>query len=177
TWWMQQGGAVRAGELRVIPDTVSEIKKLSDTPHDAEWSNAYIASLRAILMSLGVSSSMANDAAMKTYANYKEARASLYSDVVIPYAERRYDRLSRKMGKYYADNPKVMIDKDKVDAIGEDRMVSARRVSMLVKDRIITQRQAAEELGYTYEVEDTAQAQQAEPPPTDTPINEPTETQ
>lgn len=177
-WWQSQRGANRSADLMVLPDTLSELKKLNETPHDAEWSQAYIISLRAILMALGVSSSLANDAANKTYSNYQEARKALYQEVAIPHAERRYAKITRALSKYYADNPKICVDKDKIDAIGEDRMIAARRVSMLVKDRILTPKQAAEELGYTYEVDDTkaptppdAQAPNDAQVPTDQSIN------
>lgn len=148
--WESQGGANRVAELRVIPEDVI-FEKIHNTPHEAEWKEAILLSMRVILMGLGVSSSLANDAANKTYSNYQEARRALYLEGGIPLARKRYAKINRALSRYYTDDPEICLDVDKIDAIQEDRHRAAQRVSLLVKDRILTPKQGAEDLGYSYE--------------------------
>lgn len=84
--WKNGVGANGIHRLKILGSDV-QLEKFNDKPHDAEWSQALLQSMRMIFMTLGVSSELMNDAGNKTYSNYKEARKAMYIDCAIPAAE------------------------------------------------------------------------------------------
>lgn len=145
--WQQDAGANNSHRLRVVSENL-QFEKMGMAPHDAEWSNATISSMRMIFMSLGVSSELMNDAGNKTYSNYQEARKALYMETAIPLAKRFYATLGRSLASYYRDNPKIVIDTNAIEAIQEDRQNAVQRLTIAVEKGIMTPNEAREELGF-----------------------------
>lgn len=137
----RQGGSKQSHRLKVI----SEDFTLHDTgsnPHDAEWGQAVLMSMRMILMAFGVSSSLMNDAANKTYNNVKDSRKALYLDACLPIADRIYKKISNKLRPYYDDNPQVKPDRSSIEALQEDSKAQAERLSELKLSGIISANEA-----------------------------------
>jgi HK97 family phage portal protein len=146
--WQMQGGAANAHRLKIVSENLT-LQRFSDKPQEAEWSEAVQQSMRMIVMALGLSSELLNDAANKTYSNFQEARKALYMEAAIPLGKMIYSAITRSLQTYYTDNPVIHIDVDKIDAIQEDRALAIDRLTKAVAAGIITPNEAREELGYT----------------------------
>ena len=144
--WANQSGANNSHLLKIVSQNL-EFEKMNDSPHDAEWQQAVVSSMRMIFMVLGTSSSLMNDAANKTYNNYHEARKSMYMENVIPLAELFMDAITRKVNQYYRDNPKLVIAKEKIEAIQEERKEMIDRLVKAVQGGIMTENEARKDLG------------------------------
>jgi HK97 family phage portal protein len=144
--WAEQTGAKNSHQLKVVGDRVT-LEKFSSTPNDSEWGNAVLQTMRMILMALGVSSSLANDAANKTYNNVHDARKGLYEEAAIPILELLLGAITSKLQPFYKDNPILRIDKAKVEPIQEDRRMAIQRLEIAVRSGIMTQNEARVELG------------------------------
>ena len=143
-----QGGAANAHRLKIVSENLT-LQRFSDKPQEAEWSEAVQQSMRMIVMALGLSSELLNDAANKTYSNFQEARKALYMEAAIPLGKMIYSAITRALQPFYSDNPVIEIDTDKIDAIQEDRALVIDRLTKAVAAGIITANEAREELGYT----------------------------
>jgi HK97 family phage portal protein len=146
--WQMQGGAANAHRLKIVSENLT-LQRFSDKPQEAEWSEAVQQSMRMIVMALGLSSELLNDAANKTYSNFQEARKALYMEAAIPLGKMIYSAITRALQPFYSDNPVIEIDTDKIDAIQEDRALVIDRLTKAVAAGIITANEAREELGYT----------------------------
>lgn len=144
--WANQSGAGNSHLLKVVSQNL-EFQKMNDSPHDAEWQEAVTSSMRMIFMVLGMSSSLMNDAANKTYNNYHEARKSMYMENVIPLAELMISAISRKVQMYYRDNPTLVVAKEKIEAIQEERKQMIDRLVKAVDAGLMTQNEGRAELG------------------------------
>ena len=146
--WQMQAGAANAHRLKIVSENLT-LQRFSDKPQEAEWSEAVQQSMRMIVMALGLSSELLNDAANKTYSNFQEARKALYMEVAIPIGKMIYSAITRALQPMYVDNPQIVIDTDKIDAIQEDRALAIDRLTKAVGAGIITANEAREELGYS----------------------------
>jgi HK97 family phage portal protein len=146
--WQSQSGAANSHRLRIVPENLT-LQRFSDKPQDAEWSQAVQQSMRMIVMAMGLSSELLNDAANKTYSNFQEARKALYMEAAIPLGKMIYSAITRSLQPYYTDNPVIHIDVDKIDAIQEDRALAIDRLTKAVTAGVITPNEAREELGYS----------------------------
>ena len=146
--WQMQSGASNAHRLKIVSENLT-LQRFSDKPQEAEWSEAVQQSMRMIVMALGLSSELLNDAANKTYSNFQEARKALYMEAAIPLGKMIYSAITRALQPLYVDNPEIIIDTDKIDAIQEDRALAIDRLTKAVSAGIITANEAREELGYS----------------------------
>lgn len=146
--WQAQSGSGNSHRLKVVSQQV-ELEKMNDNPHDAEWHQAILATMRMIFMTLGISSSLMNDAGNKTYNNVHDARKGLYNESAIPIAKRMYHAISNKLKKYYADNPEIHVKTEAISAIQEDRKALVDRLVSAVDAGLMTANEARKELGYS----------------------------
>lgn len=144
--WEEQSGANNSHRLKIAGSQM-DIKALSVSPNDAEWEQAILMTMRMIFMTLGVSSSLMNDAANKTYNNVHDSRKALYNEGAIPIAKRVYSSISKKLSKYYKDNPRIRVKTDSILAIQEDRKDTMERVGEAVEKGIMTPNEGRKELG------------------------------
>jgi HK97 family phage portal protein len=145
-WWQEQLGADRAHELKVVGEG-TKFHNTAFRPNDTEWNNALLTTMRMIFMTLGVSSSIMNDAANKTYNNVHDARKALYEEGAIPILEILLGAITSKLQPFYADNPVIRIDRAKVEPIQEDRKMAIDRLVKAVDAGIMTANEARTELG------------------------------
>lgn len=154
-WWQDQTGADKSHELKVIGEG-TKFHNTAFKPNDTEWNNALMSTMRVILMTLGVSSSLMNDAANKTYNNVHDARKGLYEEAAIPILQFLLEALTSKLQPYYADNPVLKVDKAKVDPIQEDRKMAIERLVKAVESGIMKPNEARVELGLPLDKEPTS---------------------
>lgn len=145
-WWNDQMGSERAHEIKAVGEG-TKFHNIAVRPNDAEWDKAIMTTMRMILMTLGVNSSLLNDAANKTYNNVHDARKGLYEEGAIPILEILLEAIVAKLQPYYADNPVIKVDKAKIDPIQEDRKNAIQRLVLAVREGIMTENEARAELG------------------------------
>lgn len=145
--WRSQRGAKNQADITIVPEEL-QLEKFAHSPHDAEWEQAVLQSMRMIFMTLNVSSSIMNDAGNKTYNNIHDSRKGLYSEGIIPLAKKIYKKFTQKSQRYYKDNPVIKLDEDKIDAIQEDKEHLTKRVVMAVNAGLISANEGREELGW-----------------------------
>lgn len=144
--WEEQSGAGKSHQLKLLAGNIT-LQKLNDNPHDAEWEKAVMMSMRMILMAMGVSSSLMNDAGNKTYNNVHDARKALFTELSIPLARRVWEAHTRKLQHYYDDNPEIIVDTQNIEAIQEDKKEAIDRLSKAVESGLMTQNEARAQLG------------------------------
>lgn len=145
-WWQEQMGKDKSQEIKVVGEG-TKFHNTAFAPNEAEWHQAIMTSMRIILMSLGVNSSLLNDAANKTYNNVHDARKGLYEEGAIPILEILLEALTHKLQPYYADNPVLKIDKAKIEPIQEDRKMAIDRLVLAVNAALMTENEGRAELG------------------------------
>lgn len=143
--FQDQSGANNAHRLKILSQELN-IHDLNVDPHDAEWGNAVLMSMRMILMTLGVSSSLMNDAANKTYNNVKDSRKALYVDASLPIGDLIYKKISRSLRRYYDDNPLIKIDRDAIEVLQEDMKARSEWVGNCVDRAIMTRNEGRDKL-------------------------------
>lgn len=143
-----QSGARNSHRLKIISHHL-ELENMATNPHDAEWKEAILTAMRFIFMSFGVSSSLMNDAANKTYNNVKDSRKALYLDACLPIGDRVYRPISRALRKYYDDNPVIKPNRKVIEALQEDMATKAKWVGELVDRGIWTRNEARVETNKT----------------------------
>jgi HK97 family phage portal protein len=122
-------------------------------PKDSGVSESRVLNLRAKCAVFGVPAEMLGDASAKTYANYAEARRSLYTEAVIPELIELRDGLNAWLSPLF-NNAFIDIDRDAIDALSEDREIAAKRVSLLWTSDLIKRNEGREELKYDKVPED-----------------------
>lgn len=171
----RQGGARRSNKLKLLSEEL-KLEDLGTDPHDAEWKEAVLMSMRMIFMSFGVSSSLMNDAANKTYNNVKDSRKALYLDSCLPIGDKLYKKISLDLRKYYSDNPTIKTDRAAIEPLQEDAKAQAERLSELRLAGIISANEARSVLKWPKSTEanadllETSKAPSPVKPPAD-PVN------
>jgi HK97 family phage portal protein len=143
--FQNQSGADNAHRLKVLSGELN-LHDLNVDPHDAEWGNAVLMSMRMILMTLNVSSSLMNDAANKTYNNVKDSRKALYIDAALPIADRIYKKISLSCRRHYDDNPVIRVDREAIEVLQEDMKSRSEWVGNTVDRGLMTRNEGREKL-------------------------------
>jgi HK97 family phage portal protein len=134
------------GDVLLLQD--AEWKEMGFKPVDSSLFEGKLYAKRDIAAVYGVPSGMIGDTQVKTYANSREERRSLYTEAVIPHLTKLMEGLNTWLCPLYPDNPYIDIDKDAIDALAEDREVQSKRVSLLFTTGIIKRSEAREEMKY-----------------------------
>jgi HK97 family phage portal protein len=137
--------ASEQNEILLLQD--AEWKEIGFKPIDSAIFEARMQQKRDIAAVFGVPSGMIGDTQVKTYANSREERRSLYTEAVIPALTKLRDGLNTWLSPLF-DGAWIEIDKDAIDALAEDRDVQATRVNTLYSGGIIKRGEARDELGY-----------------------------
>jgi len=144
--WESQSGSENSHRLKIAGGDI-KFHKLDVTPHDSEWNNAILVAMRMIYMTLGVSSSLMNDAANKTYNNVHDSRKALFTETSIPIAKRVYSAITNSLQKYYKDSPVIRIPTDRIASIQEDTKDLIQYLVDAVDAGIMTANEARKKLG------------------------------
>lgn len=99
-------------------------------PADMEWAGLSKEKGRDIAIALGVPPEMLGDASNKTYSNFKEGRASLYTETVLPLFDRLIAELNGWLPDMYDGTPVILAyDRNDIEALQEDRQQVWQRVN------------------------------------------------
>lgn len=117
-------GAKNAGKAIFGDGGIFSVQKLSDSPSEMDWLAGKMAAMREIAVAYGIAPELLGDGAAKTFSNMKEARASMYTEAVLPLLDILrsplmnwlFPMFSLEIGSYDLD-----VDKDNIEALQEDR--------------------------------------------------------
>jgi len=132
------------GKITVTPIDVKYVQT-GMSPADLKITENKIQFLRVFCNIFGVDSSLFNDPQNKTYSNRADAVKDLYTNAVIPVL----NKILRELNKFLIeeDDTAIKPDLSAVPALQKDKQLEARRLSILVKDGILTVNEAREEMG------------------------------
>jgi HK97 family phage portal protein len=113
-------GKANAGRPPLLEGGV-DWKRISLTPEEADWLKTRTHLGREIAMVLGVPPELLGDHENATYSNYQEARASFYTETVLPRMDRLRDALNRWLAVKFGEQLYIDYDRDDIEALAEDR--------------------------------------------------------
>lgn len=138
-----QGGAntgrtfIAAGGLKV--------NVVGMNPRDGAWPETIGLTARQIALVTGVPPECLGDGSQKTFSNYREARAALYTEGVLPLMDRFLGSLSQFLQYGYGPDLVLRYDRDDIEALQKDQ--TAERTSLAGSDFLtVNEKRAA--LGY-----------------------------
>jgi HK97 family phage portal protein len=115
----QYGGTSKAGMIGVTAGGKLDIKEAGVNNKDMDFANLQGMAQRAVALQYKVPLPlMTTDAA--TFTNFKESRAALYTDAVLPLADRVFDGLTDLLMPRYGLDPndyRITYDKTKIEAL------------------------------------------------------------
>lgn len=120
-------GASVAGRPLVLEAGLSW-ESVGMTPADMSWLEGQKLSAREIAIAFGVPPEIIGDNSAKTYSNYKEARAALYEETVLPLLDWLRDELNNWLTPLFGDGLYLDYDKDEIEALQESRDATWNRV-------------------------------------------------
>lgn len=122
-------GTRNVGLPGLLEDGVSWVAN-GMNPTDMDWLQLSREVSRDIAMALGVPSELIGDSTNKTYSNYSEARASLYTETVLPLMDVIRDELNRWLVPMFDSTLYLDYDKEDIEALQEQRGRLYQWVSM-----------------------------------------------
>ncbi len=125
-------GTNKFGKVRVTNQDLSYIQ-MAMSSTDLQLIEKGVITLRAICNVLGIDSSLFNDPANKTFNNRKEAEKAMYTNVIIPLAEKLASKHTNFIAKNHYPDGSVRMRKDfsNIQALQDDLKVEAE------KDKIV----------------------------------------
>ena len=115
----QYGGSSKAGMIGVTAGGGLDIKEMGINNKDMDFANLQMMAQRAVALQYKVPLPLLTTDA-STFNNYKEARAALYMDAVLPLADRVFNGLTELLMPRYGLDPneyKITYDKTKISAL------------------------------------------------------------
>ena len=123
-------------------------KEMSLSPQEMDFVNSKSMTRLEICSAFGVPPEIVGDHEHATYSNYQEARKGFYQDTVIPVMTKIIDVLNNDLVPKFGENLFLDIDKDKIDALQEDRDKVFNRTINAVRAGILEVNEAREAMGY-----------------------------
>ena len=114
-------------------------------PTDMDWGNLSADQSRDIAMTLGVPAELLGDNRAKTFSNYQEARASLYTETVLPLMDVIRDEFNRWLTPMYGAGLYLDYDREDIEALQEER---GRLYQYVGKATFLTINEQRDMLGY-----------------------------
>jgi HK97 family phage portal protein len=96
-------------------------QQISMSPKDLDWLQASKFNKREICAVFNIAPELIGDSEAKTYSNFQEARRALYTEAVLPLMVELIDELNRWLCPMFGDNIALDIDREKIEALQEDR--------------------------------------------------------
>lgn len=115
----QYGGTTKAGMVGVTAGGKLDIKEMGVNNKDMDFANLQNMAQRAVALQYKVPLPLLTTDA-STFNNYKEARAALYLDAVLPLADRIFGGLTDMLMPRYGLDPndyRITYDKTKIEAL------------------------------------------------------------
>jgi len=123
------GGSKNAGRIFTLGGKNLKYHKLSTDDANLKWIDTLKMSAREIAIVWKVSPELLGDSATKTFANFAEARLSLYQDNALPKTDAMYQHWNQTWLKRFGDDLILDYDADQVIAIADDIAKVYERIS------------------------------------------------
>lgn len=137
-------GARNVGLPGLLEDGVTWVAN-GMPPTDMDWSNLNADQSRDIAMTIGVPAELLGDNRAKTFSNYQEARASLYTETVLPLMDVIRDEWNRWLVPMYGPGYYLDYDREDIEALQEER---GRLYQYVGKATFLTINEQRDMLGY-----------------------------
>jgi HK97 family phage portal protein len=115
------------------------------SPKELDWTNSNRENARSICAVMGVPSQLLGDTEASTYSNYKEARAALYTDTILPLMNYITDALDNWLMPMFGGGATLAVDVDAIDALQENR---GEKFAYINASDCLTINEKREALGY-----------------------------
>lgn len=139
------GGSKNAGKPHLL-EAGTTWQQTGLSPKDMDFIESHKLTREEICAVFGVPPQMVGIQDKSTYANYEQARASFYTETVMPTLDKVVDALNHKLAPLFGDALVIGYDKDKINALQEDTDAKFKRMAE-VKD-MLTINERREALGY-----------------------------
>jgi len=116
----KMSGADNAGRVLFLEGGM-DWKAMGFSPKDMDWLEGRKMASRDIALAFGVPPIILNIPGDSTFANYKEARLSLYEDTIIPLMDNIQDELNKWLSPKFGDNIELRYDVDSIPALEQKR--------------------------------------------------------
>jgi hypothetical protein len=116
----QYSGHGNAGSVPIFNGGV-EWQATGLNPKDIDWSVGQKENMRQICTIFDVCSQLLGDTENTTYSNMQEARKALYMEAILPLMDLYRDELNAWLVPLYGDGLYLDYDRDKIEALQEDR--------------------------------------------------------
>jgi len=143
----RQVAARSEGGEWIFGQGIKAFHEMGFNPEDGQVLEGRAAMKRDVAAVYRVPSQMIGDTSSQTYANYKEARKSLYTEAVIPEVQELVDGLNNWLSPLFS-GAWINIDRDSIDALAEDRDVAATRAARIFTSGIVRRNEARAEMGF-----------------------------
>ena len=134
-------GKYNTGKAHVL-EAGLEWQQISLSQKDMDNINYAKLNSRKIAQVLNVPNELLGDPEAKTYSNYKEANKAFYKDCVLSLAQRFIDEWNNWLMPAWGEGLYIEVDKDKIEALREDRDLLTQRVIGQFNSGIITRAEA-----------------------------------
>jgi len=115
------------------------------TPVDMDWINGRNVSAQDICAAFGVPTQLLGLPGTQTFANYEQARASMWEDKILPLHSDLLDSLNNFLSYRYKDSPTICADIDEIAALAPRR---AEKWAMVQSADFLTINEKREAVGY-----------------------------
>jgi HK97 family phage portal protein len=137
------GGAAKYGKIKTSTAKL-RVLEIGNTPAQLQLSQNSVAKLRVICSCYGISPMIFGDTERSTYNNMQEATKAMYLDVIFSITELVYNEFNDFCRFYFKTKTRVVIDKDKVEAVNTINTELSKKVIEEVKAGILTAEQGYE---------------------------------
>lgn len=138
--WINPGGTVAMFDAGLKPD------RLGLTPQEMSWDSLLTRCANTIAIVHHLAPELLGDGSHKTYANFQEARAALYTEAVLPLLDDGLEPLSQWLSKRFNAPLRVAYEEDDIEALELMRKDTWARVINAWNANLITLNQAMHEL-------------------------------
>lgn len=121
-------GAANAGRPLVLEGGL-DWRDMSLSPKDMDWLAGKDVSAREIALAFHVPPQLIGVEGSLTFANFEQARLSLFDDAVLPLLDHVRDELNHWLAPQFGDNLTIDYDTDKVEALAPRREKIWQRVT------------------------------------------------
>jgi HK97 family phage portal protein len=121
-------GSKNAGRMMLLEGGI-EWRQMGFNAKDMDWMEGRKMAARDVALAFGVPPIILNIPGDSTFANYKEARLSLYEDTIIPLMDMIRDELNSWLVPMFGDDIKLEYDKDSIEALDLKRSEKFTQIS------------------------------------------------
>ncbi len=125
-------------------------KEMGLSPKDMDWVLSKDSSARDISLAFGVPAMLLNIPGDNKYANYKEARAALWEETIIPLLDFVRDEFNNWLTPPFGEDLFLDYDSDQIEAIAEKRTAMWDKVNSA---NFLGIKEKREALGYSREID------------------------